>query len=180
MAPPSRASVTTPADAVSTAGLGRFWSTMASRRTTVEPFLTVGCLLILAGGLTAAVSRPLGWELGPWVAAYLVLVGGIAQISLGVGQACLALGPPSRAMVGAEIGLWNLAGVVTMAGSLLGVPPLSTVGGMATVGSLTCFLVATRERHPGTRSAASAYRAIIAIVLVSAPIGVALAWVRHG
>lgn len=169
-----------PAGESSGADLGPLWSTVVRRRTAVGPFVTVACLLIVAGGLTAAVSRPFDWELGPWVAGYLVLVGGIAQTSLAVGQAHLARRSPSRAMVWVELLLWNLASVATIAGSLLGIPLLSTVGGVATVGSLACFLVATWSCRPGARSAAIAYRAIIAVVLLSAPIGIGLSWVRHG
>lgn len=181
-AAPSRTHVAWPAsaDGVSTARLGPFWTVMTNRRAAVGPFVTVGSVLVLAGGLAAAVSRPFGWDLGPWVAAYLVLVGGVAQTSVGVGQAWIADRDPSRVMVRAELGLWNIGGALTIAGSLLSAPSLSTAGGMATAGSLSCFLVATRRRRPGTRWAATAYRAIVAIVLVSTPIGVTLAWIRHG
>ena len=45
----------------------------------VGPFVLVGSVCIVAGGLVAAVSRPSGFELGSWLAAYLVLVGGVAE-----------------------------------------------------------------------------------------------------
>ena len=37
-------------------------------------FVAVGSAAIVVGGLVAAVTRPTGFDEGPWVAAFLVLV----------------------------------------------------------------------------------------------------------
>ena len=44
------------------------------------------------GGAVAAVSDPFSFEQGSWLAAFLVLVGGVVQIALGAGQAALVGG----------------------------------------------------------------------------------------
>ena len=49
-------------------------------------FVAAGSSCVVVGGLVAAATGPTGFEDGSWVAAYLVLVGGVAQIALGVGQ----------------------------------------------------------------------------------------------
>ena len=52
---------------------------MIARWPSVRPFLLIGSLCTIAGGLVAAVTRPTGFVLGSWTAAFLVLVGGVAQ-----------------------------------------------------------------------------------------------------
>jgi len=47
-----------------------------------------------------------------------VLVGGVAQIGLGVGQAWLTQDPPARREVRAEVVTWNLSIVATVVGTL--------------------------------------------------------------
>ncbi len=144
----------------------------------VRPFLIVGCACIVSGGLVAAVTGPTDFELGSWLAAYLVLVGGVAQVALGLGQVVLAAPAPSPRMVVAEAALWNLGLVATITGSLVALPAVSTVGGAATMGALILFLVGVRGA--GARPVAVLYRVVVAVVLLSAPIGLVLAWVRHG
>ena len=53
-------------------------------------FGAVALLCVVAGGLVAAVTGPLRLEHGSWAAAYLVLVGGVAQGALGIAQYFLA------------------------------------------------------------------------------------------
>src|SRR5664280_2796146 len=84
------------------AGIGRTGACAATvievpaRRSAALPFAAVGAACIVAGGLVAAVSAPAPSEHASWAAAYLVLVVGVAQAALGVGQALLALRVPSR------------------------------------------------------------------------------------
>lgn len=142
-------------------------------------FVVVGSVLIVAGGLVAAVSRPTGFEKGPWVAAFLVLVGGVAQILIGGGQAGLVAQVPSRAVLAAELVTWNLGCAATVVGTLVASPPLTTLGGVALIASLVIFLVAvlTAWARPGL--ARTAYVTVVGFVLLSTPVGLVLAWVRH-
>lgn len=146
----------------------------------VWPFLVAGGISIILGGLVSAVSRPLAWDLGSWAAAYLVLVGGVAQIGLGGGQAWIADDAPDPVTAYGQVALWNLSVMATLAASLLGVPALTTVSGVATVAALAWFLIATRRVRPGPRWSAWVFRTVVGVVLVSTPVGVALSWIRHG
>lgn len=143
-------------------------------------FVAVGSGLIIAGGLVAAVTRPTGFEEGAWVAAFLVLVGGVAQILVGGGQAALVADAPPRTTLAVELVTWNLACAATVIGTLIASPPLTTVGGLALIASLVVFLVAVLK--PGTRHgwARTAYVSVIGFVIISTPVGLVLAWVRHG
>lgn len=140
------------------------------------PFFAVGTASIVAGGLVAAVTRPTHFELGPWVAAFLVLVVGVAQIALGAGQAWLADRQPSSAVIGIELLTWNVGAAGTLVGQLIEVPILTTTGAVATIVAVAFFLQATNTSKSGPRRALRTYRAVAAIILVSTPIGVFLAW----
>lgn len=161
-------------------GVGRSESELIARWPAVRPFLVVGSVCIVAGGVVAAVTRPTGFELGSWLAAYLVLVGGVAQIGLGTGQAWLAQAPPRWEEVRTEVVAWNLSVVATVVGTLLAAPIVTTVGGIALVVALGRFLVGVRTTGAGSRLVRVAYRGLTAIVLVSTPVGLVLAWIRHG
>jgi hypothetical protein len=144
-----------------------------------RPFIVVGFVSITTGGVIAAVTRPTGFELGPWLAAFLVLVGGVAQIALGVGQAWMADQPPGSAAVTAEVASWNLGLVATIVGSLASAPLVTAVGAAAIVVALALFLRGVGNGATNVRWPRLVYRGVIAVVLISTPIGLALAWVRH-
>jgi hypothetical protein len=133
----------------------------------------------VAGGLVAAVARPLDLELGSWLAAFLVLVGGVAQIALGAGQAWLCDERPPRRQRDREAVGWNVGVAATVAGSLAAVPVLTSVGGVTMAVALVLFLHGTRASDSGPRWALVSYRAVLVVVLVSTPVGLALAWARH-
>lgn len=153
---------------------------VADRWPAGRPFVVIGSTSVVIGGLVAAVARPAGFELGSWLAAFLVLVGGVAQIALGVGQGWMAAEAPSRRTVVAEAALWNLALVATIAGTLAAVPALTTIGGILLVAALIGFFRAVDGRGAVARWPWLLYRAVIVVVVISTPIGLALAWIRHG
>lgn len=144
------------------------------------PFVVVGTVHTIAGGLVAAVSRPTDFGRGPWLAAYLVLVGGVGQIGLGASQALLGGGVPSRDIVRVEVVSWNvgLLGVVT--GTLLSSPLLTTCGSAATALALALFIRGARAPGRMAPLARGVFLALAITLLVSTPIGVVLAWARHG
>jgi hypothetical protein len=121
------------------------------------PFLVVGGACIVAGGLVAAVTGPLHLEHGSWAAAYLVLVGGVAQIALGAPQGALAARSPSPAVLASELAAWNLGSALVIGGTLV----RNTVRG---------------GEGPGW--ARWTYRGALAALLASIPIGLVLAHLR--
>jgi hypothetical protein len=146
----------------------------------MRPFIVIGVASVVVGGLVAAVTRPLDLELGSWLAAFLVLVGGVAQIALGAGQGWLSGDRPPMRHIAGEVIAWNLGLAATITGSLVALPAVTSAGGVATAVALVLFLYGTRASASEPRWAVVAYRAILIIVLVSTPIGLVLAWVRHG
>ncbi|MFN8038855.1 MAG: hypothetical protein U0Q07_06550 [Acidimicrobiales bacterium] len=152
---------------------------LIARWPAARPFLFIGSLCTVVGGLVAAVTRPTGFVLGSWTAAFLVLVGGVAQIALGVGQAWLAEQPPAVRPVRIEVMCWNIGVAATITGTLAAMPTLTTVAGFALVPALALFIATTKAPRSVRRSARVIYRALAGIVLVSIPIGLALAWARH-
>lgn len=152
---------------------------LLARWPAARPFAVVAVACVVFGGVVAAVTRPTGFELGPWVAAFLVLVGGVSQLALGAGQAWLAGDPPSASRVRLEVAVFNTGAAGTVAGTLLGLPVVTTLAGVVLAIALVLFLVTTRARHESGRLARAAYLAVVTVVLVSIPVGLVLAWIRH-
>ena len=158
---------------------------LLERWPSARPFVVVGAAAVAAGGAVAAVTRPTGFELGPWLAAFLVLVGGVAQIALGAGQAWVADRLPDTGTVRAELTIWNIGLAATMAGSLLPAPLLTALGAVAVLIALALFLSATRPHHDAAAAVAPRWARIlyplgIVVLLISTPIGLVLSWTLHG
>lgn len=141
-------------------------------------FGSVALLCVVAGGLVAAVTAPLRLAHGSWASAYLVLVGGVAQGALGISQYFLA---PQRFRgwkVVAELVAWNAASVAVIGGTLIADPWVVDVGGVLLVAALV--LMIQTVRGPGTKAGwvVWVYRALVAVVAVSIPIGLVLAHLR--
>lgn len=154
---------------------------LVARWPAFRPFAVVGTACVVAGGLVAALTRPTGFEAGPWVAAFLVLVGGVAQLLLGAGHVYLSEPVPSRSSALLALVVWNASVVATVAGTLASAPILTTAGGLGTVAAVVLF-GRGRSRRPalGDTWFRGAYLAVLVVLLVSAPVGVALSWLRHG
>jgi hypothetical protein len=121
----------------------------------------------------------MGWEQGSWVAAYLVLVVGVGQLGLGVAQAALAPRPPTPRLVSIECALWNVSSLFVITGTLLDVFALVAAGAAAMLGASALFAyVAPPTGGRRQRRAAWAYHALLVILIVSIPVGVALSWLR--
>ena len=167
-----------PADAFGVAERASL-ETLFVRWPVVWPFLVVGAASIVVGGIVAAVTRPTGFALGSWLVAYLVLVAGVADIALGVGQAWLAGEAPRRADVTIELVTWNGAVVATIVGTVAASPLVTTIGGIALVVALLRFLAGVRTTGGSSNTSLVLYRFVLTIVLVSTPVGLVLAWIRH-
>jgi len=142
-------------------------------------FLAAGALWTTVGGLVAAITRPLGFELGSWTAAFLVLVGGVAQIGIGAGQAWLSVVPPRPKLRATEFLAWNSGVMLTVAGTLTAVPPMTSAGGAAIAVALAAFLASTAASNMRRGWWRVAYRILVAVVLISIPVGLVLAWFRR-
>lgn len=135
-------------------------------------FALIGGLSVVAGGLIAAVSRPLDWSYGSWVSAYLVLVTGVAQLVLGLGQEHLTMSDLRRRTIWIEIAGMNAGSAAVIAGTLTSYPWILDAGGLLIFIALVQALLAIR----GVPASVFAllYRLIIAIVIVSIPVGLVL------
>lgn len=130
--------------------------------------------LIVAGGLVAAVNSAAPFAHGSWLAAYLVLVGGVAQLALAGGPLLFPEPTCSRALARAQLVLWNAGTGIVAAGVLLDSNAIVVVGSVVVLAALGCFARGTGPaRGPGA-GRVTAYRLVIAVLAVSVVIGIAL------
>jgi len=141
-------------------------------------FGVVALLCVVGGGLVAAVTGPLHLEHGSWAAAYLVLVGGVAQGALGAGQYFLAPQRFTGWKVVAELVAWNSASAAVIGGTLIGNPWVVDAGGGLLVASLALMFQTVRGPGAQPRWALWGYRALLVVMGVSIPIGLLLAHLR--
>ena len=109
----------------------------------------------------------------PVMVAYLVLVGGVAQVALGAGQAILAREVPSRTTATSEIALLNGGNAGVIAGTLLERTWLVDAGAILLVIALYLFLRGVRGVPPTVP--VIVYRLLIVFVMGSIPVGLVLA-----
>jgi hypothetical protein len=145
----------------------------------IVPMLAAGGVSIIAGGLVAAVTGPTDWDHGSWVAAFLVLVAGVAQLGVGAGQAQLAPVAPTVAFAAAECVSWNAGCVTIVTGTLLSSPVAVSIGSTLLVAALGMSTFAVRGSCSQRRPFRLPYRVLLLVLLTSTPIGIALAWTRH-
>lgn len=150
-------------------------------------FLTVvGGACIVLGGLVAAATDPLNLSKGSWLAAYLVLVGGVAQWAMGVTQASPAARRVTATWEWAQAAAWNLGNVGVVVGSLTDTPglvdaaaaPLLLALGVALRAAWPEPKPASRRRPAGAESIRWGYRIMLIILMVSVPVGMLLAHLR--
>ena len=111
------------------------------------PAIVVGVVCIVAGGLVAAVTAPSPTEHGTWAAAYLVLVAGVSQVGLAVGQSLLTARTPAARTRVAELVTWNVGNAAVLTGTLTGTVWIVDLGGALLVAALALVVVAV-HRHP--------------------------------
>jgi hypothetical protein len=152
---------------------------LVTRSATIWPFLMIGVTCTTAGGLVAAVTRPTQFTHGSWLAAYLVLVGGVAQIGLGTGQALLADHCPTPSRIRLELLAWNVGLVAVIVGTMVPAVLVTTLGGVLTAAALATFIAAGLHARRPLRLGWCLYMGTACFVLLSTPIGLALSWRRH-
>ncbi|MPV38675.1 hypothetical protein GB881_16790 [Georgenia subflava] len=145
----------------------------------MRTFVLVGSMAVIAGGLVAAVTGPASLADGSWAAAYLVLVAGVGQVALGVGQAVLAAVVPSGRRRGWELLLYNVANTAVLLGTVIDTVPLVMAGGVILLVALLLFLSGVRRTH-AHRWQLVGYRMLLSLLAASIPVGLVLAVLRHG
>jgi hypothetical protein len=138
-------------------------------------FLAPSGVLIVAGGAVAAVNSATPFAHGSWLAAYLVLVGGVSQVILGAGRLALHAPRPTPALLRAQLVLWNLGSLAVPAGVLADAPTLVTVGSVALLWALALFAFEASGVRRELRVRAGVYLAVIVGLAASVVVGSALA-----
>ena len=137
---------------------------------------SVGVCLIVLGGLVAAVTGPLTLELGSWLAAYLVLVCGVAQCIFAIGHTALGTAAPPAWEAWVRFATWNLGNLLVIVGALLRLPVIADIGAVPLMVALVLTLRSTL--YAQRRLPAVVYRGVLLVLIVSVPIGLALSHIK--
>ena len=140
-----------------------------------QAFLSFAGVMIVAGGTVAAVDSAAPFGHGSWLAAYLVLVGGVSQIVLSAGQLALGASRLNPAFPPAELMLWNLGSLAVPAGVLADVSLLVTAGSIALLAALALFATGAGGMRREARVRSVLYLAIVVGLAVSVGVGSAIA-----
>lgn len=154
----------------------------AARRPDAELIASAGVAgsLIIAGGLVAAVNSASPFAHGSWLAAYLVLVGGVAQLALFGGPLLFPAPLSSRTLARAQLGLWNAGTAIVAVGVFADANAVVSLGSLLVLAALGCFARgAGPAREPGA-GRVIAYRLVIAVLAVSVAVGIVLSAVSPG
>lgn len=143
-------------------------------------FALLGAAMIVAGGLVAAVNGAAPFGHGSWLAAYLVLVGGVSQIVLGLGHLFLPAVPPSARLVRVQLLGWNAGNVVVAGGVLAGATIVVVVGSAVLLVALGGFAAGAGREWSVARGRLLAYHAFGLMLGVSVFVGAALAGATPG
>jgi len=162
-----------PANGTTTRLLGR---THLAPPTPRQVGFAVGGALIVLGGLVAAVTNPLHLERGSWLAAYLVLIGGVAQCIMSTQNRLAAAPLTARGRRWMLLALWNGGNALIIVGSLASAAWISVTGGIVLWAALVLAVDGTR--HARRRAAAILLRTLYGVLAVSVVIGVVLAALR--
>jgi hypothetical protein len=138
-----------------------------------------GLVFIVAGGLVAAVARPTGFALGSWLAAYLVLVLGAAGCIIAAAPTVLGATERSATLGWVQWTLWLIGNALVVIGPLVTSPMLTDIGAVPLVVALVVALASSR-RPCRLRWLAWVYRIVLAVLIVSVPVGLVLAAIDAG
>ncbi len=158
----------------------RAWVITGAQRARARPFAIASAASIIAGGLIAAMAGPFGWQHGSWAAAYLVLVGGVAQSVLIVGMLALTPERPTRSgrersAVWPYCALWNVATILVIGGTLMGSFALVLLGSLGLIAVLiTCWPLHV-PKSAGLGGWRLSYRLFLGFMGLSTLVGCALA-----
>ena len=151
----------------------RAWS---ERVVSAWPCLVIAALAIVGGGVLAAAMAHAPSRKLLWMVAYLVLVVGVTQTVLGIGQALLATRETAALVRAVECVLFNLGNAGVIAGTMLSKWSLVLMGTLLFAAALAIFLHATRRARGGWLT--HVYRALIVCIGGSSIVGLVLAAMR--
>ncbi|KHL01676.1 hypothetical protein LK10_15340 [Sinomonas humi] len=135
-----------------------------------RPFVIIGVLGVIGGGLLSAITAPAPSYHASWAVAYTVLVIGVAQIALGVAQTSLTGAAVGGRAVVAEAVCWNLGNALVLAGTLAGALAVLYAGIVLFLVALVLFAIALRHGRRGMPLVVA--WVVLVILFVSAPVGV--------
>lgn len=136
------------------------------------PFLLCAVVLITAGGLVAAINSAAPFDHGSWLAAYLVLVGGVAQAALALGATALRASPAPALL---ELCLWLAGSLGVPAGVLADMPALVAVGSAPLLAALILFARGVASARVPARTWQAIYLLVAGSLAVSVAVGMGLA-----
>lgn len=137
------------------------------------PFIPTGWAAIVAAGLVAAaIARAPTHDL-VWMVAYLVLVPGAAQVAIGHGLRALPDHPPAPGAAWGQWALLNLGHAGIIAGTLS--RSFALVAGATGVYWIAMLWLGLQVRPAARTCGLLWYRALIALLVLAALIGVILA-----
>lgn len=137
-----------------------------------KPFVVLGVLAIIAGGLVSGATAHEPSRFLMWLVAYLVLVVGAMQIVFGAGQAWLAVRLPGFGVIWGQWVVFNLGNAGVILGTYLQDTALVALGTLLFALALLWFLYATRQNR--WRVWGVAYRALLGLLFLSSCVGVVL------
>lgn len=140
-------------------------------------FIWLGALSVLAGGLVAALTGPLDLYRGSWLAAYLVLVCGVATWTIGHFQLRHNRASQPR-LAWLEVVSWCLGNALVNLGTLVAMPGLVYTGSALLTLALVSFLRHSLRWSPSRQI--WGYRVALAVLMTSVPVGMLLSFLRHG
>lgn len=132
----------------------------------------MGSALVIVGGLVSAAAAPTASYHSSWAVAYIVLVAGVAQAFLGLGQAVLTGGAVSRTVRQAEWWCWNIGNAAVVVGTLSDAPVVLYLGCLPLIATLVLVLRALA--HAPSNRLLWSVRVVVAVLLVSIPTGIVL------
>jgi len=149
---------------------------LLERLTAARWFVATALLAMIAGGLIAAVTAHAPARLVVWMVAYLVLVVGVAQMVLGLGQALLPQRLPSSSWRAGEWLLFNAGNAGVVVGTLLGAAALVSLGTALFIIALVLFFLGVARAQGGWLL--RIYQGLLAIVCIGALVGLLLSWLH--
>ncbi|MCH6469494.1 hypothetical protein [Sinomonas terrae] len=135
-----------------------------------RPFAIIGTLAVVGGGLLSAITAAEPSYHASWAVAYIVLVIGAAQITLGVAQTSLTDAAVRGRTVAWEAICWNLGNALVLVGTLVGATAILYAGIVLFLVALVVFAVALRHGRRGILRGVAWL--VIVVLFVSAPVGV--------
>jgi hypothetical protein len=143
-------------------------------------FAPVAVLMIVAGGVVAAVNSAAPFAHGSWFAAYLVLVGGVSQAMLAGGRLLLPAPRRSARLECVQLGLWNTGTAAVAVGVFADLATIVLGGSVIVLAALGCFAYGGGRGRPGAQAGVILYRLVVLGLALSVLVGSALAGAAPG